>query len=305
MSIDEIEGLGESLYSVRTLISSGYLAISYTRMNPETGKLSSQENKVVGRPSIFCTGTSDQNIDEETLSRFLLLTTDISNEQRFQIKQRQFYEMTLEGMREKRLTAQITAKHKNILRMIKKIDVVFPETWSRVLKNMKNGSYSVRDNICYLGLITSFAIMEQHTRKIHTDSDSKGHFKYIKATKDDVVRTNQIMREIFGKSISDLTPPQKHFLCAVQAYVKKQIEGKNLNLQDITFYEKDLRISSGLTAWQVNHYLNDLLKLEYIVFDSRGRHNRKCYRLEIEEDIETLIENNTKYLAGLIDPEKL
>jgi hypothetical protein len=147
--------------------------------------------------------------------------------------------------------------------------------------------------------------MEQHTRKIHTAADETGNFQYIETSKRDVERANYIMREIFGKSIKDLTPPQKHFLCAVHSYAKNRIKGKNLTIGDITFYEKDLRAFAGMSAWQVNHYLNDLVKLEYIILDSRGRHNRKCYRLEFDGNIEELERNNTKYLAGLIDPDKL
>lgn len=305
LSVDEIEGLGESLYSIRTLISSGILSISYTSMNPETGKLSSRENKVIGRPSIFCTGTSDEIIDAETLSRFLLLTTDISNEQRFKIKQRQFYEMSLEGVREKMLTDEIISKHKNLLRMIKNIEVIFPESWKKELKNMKDGDYSIRDNLCYLSLIIAFGIKEQHTRKIYTDITGKKEFRYIESSKNDVIRANHIMREIFGKSLSDLTPPQRHFLKVVQDYANQMMKGKNITMQDVSFYERDIREFSGMSAWQVNHYLNDLVKLEYVILDTKGKHNRRSYRLEIGEHIDNLTENNTKYLTGLIDPSKL
>lgn len=76
-------------------------------------------------------------------------------------------------------------------------------------------------------------------------------------------------------------------------------------MQDVSFYERDIRESSGMSAWQVNHYLGDLLKLEYILPDDKGKNNRKSYRLEIGEHIDNLTESNTKYLTGLIDPAKL
>ena len=73
------------------------------------------------------------------------------------------------------------------------------------------------------------------------------------------------MRGIFGKQIKDLTPPQKHFLNVIQQYCSKAVKRKKLTATDITFYEKDIRAYSNISVWQVNHYLNDLVKLEYVV----------------------------------------
>ena len=54
LSIDEVEGLADSLYSIRTLISKGYLSISYPAMDPVTRKIRSEENKVFGRTKYIC-----------------------------------------------------------------------------------------------------------------------------------------------------------------------------------------------------------------------------------------------------------
>lgn len=241
------------------------------------------------------------NLYSITLNRFAVCTTDASNEQRFRIKQRQLFEMTLEGLKQKRMEEKIIKKHKNILRMIKKVEVVFPDTWNSKLKGIENGEYSVRNNLCYLSFIASSAIKDQHKRKLYTEDDEFGKFNYVEVTKDDIKLANEIMLELFGKSIKDLKPPQKVFLEKLQNYVRGKIGNKNLRMTEILFYEDEIRKGTNLSYWQVNRYLNDLIKLEYITLHSRGEHNKQSYKLEIAE----IKDDSDKYLTGLIDPEKL
>jgi DNA primase len=299
LSVDEVEGIADSLYSIRTLISKGYLSVSYASVDPVTGKMGHEENKVFGRPSVFVTGTNDEKMDEETLSRFVVCTTDASNDQRLRIKQRQFFEMSMRGMKERRMEEELVKKHRNILRMIKKMEVLFPASWD--LSRIENGDYSPRNNLCYLSFIASSAIRDQHNRKIYTGDDAYGRFSYIEASKADVRLANRIMLELFGKSVRDLKPPQKIFLEKVQAFVREQVRGKNLAVTEYPFYEMDVRLSTGLSASQVSCYLNDLIRLEYIVLDGRGRHNKKRYKLAIDE----IKDESERYLSGLIDADRL
>ena len=178
-----------------------------------------KKTRYSAEPSIFVTGTNDEKLDEETLNRFAVCTTDASNEQRFRIKQRQLFEMSLAGLKQKRTEDKIIRKHKNILRMIKKVEVVFPDSWNSKLKGIENGEYSVRNNLCYLSFIASSAIKGQYNRKLYKENDEFGEFNYVEVTKDDIKLANEIMLELFGKSIKDLKPPQKVFLEKLQNYV--------------------------------------------------------------------------------------
>ncbi len=301
LSVDEVEGIADSLYSIRTLISKGYLSISYPSLDPVSGKRKNEENKVFGRPSVFVTGTSDEQLDEETLSRFVVCTTDASNDQRLRIKRRQYYEMMRDGLIERRMEDKIVKKHKNILRMIKKVEVLFPESWKDSLLKVEDGDYSVRNNLCYLSFIASQAIMDQHNRKLYAGDDQYGEFHYVEVTKKDVREANKIMLELFGKSIRDLKPPQRIFFEGVRKYIAGHIKGKNLTATEMPFYEKEVREATKLSPAQVSRYLQDLITLEYITLDGRGKHNKKRYRLEVTD----VKDESERYLRGLLDPETL
>jgi DNA primase len=298
LSVDEVDGIADSLYSIRTLISKGYLSISYPSMDPVNGKMRNEENKVFGRPSVFVTGTNDERMDEETLSRFAVCTTDASNDQRLRIKQRQLYEMTKKGVAERRMEDELVKKHKNILRIVQKVEVVFPEKWE--LTGIENGDYSPRNHLCYLSFIASSAIRDQYNRKVYTGDDSYGKFRYVEIKKDDIILANRIMLELFGKSVRDLKPPQMHFLKEFMKLAKKEVQGKHLNIQDVSFTELEIRSQVKMSYWQVNRYLNDLVRLEYAGVVSKGINNQKKYRLLMDN----LDNPEGRYLTGLLNPDE-
>lgn len=303
ISIDEVKGLKESLYAVRSLISSGFLSVSYTRMDPTTGKLRSDENRVHGKPVFFCTATHDNDLDPETKSRFTILSTDPSNEQRARIRQKQFENLTLSGMKAKRQEDEIIKKHQNILRLMDKITVIMPSGWSKDIEKMlTDGDLEARDNLTYISLMITHAMRHQHSRKVYKEKDKYGEIKYIELNKPDIERANYLYTHIRGRSVKDLDPPVFFFLQRLQDYVLKKAREKNGKPKHFTFHQKEIRETlRDFNAWQVSTYFSKLMNLEYMAYAGTGKFNLKKYRLLAIEPLK----REDKFLPGLIDPAEL
>lgn len=301
LSIDELVGMNESLYAIRSLISQGYLALHYTQIDPSTGDHEAKEKRTEGSPAVFCTGTSDEWLDWETKSRFLILSTDESASQDVRIMKRQRYELTLESKIAGRERGHILKKHRNILRLIEPVEVVMPRGWAEKL-HYRGGSIMVRrENRSYLSLIESVAVMNQHKRKRQRTTDRYGgKLEYIEIEREDIREANALMTSIMGREPSDIDPPVREFLLMIERYCKEKVRGGKVSVYEVKWSRKEIREYSSFTPWQVNHYLGILLDMEYVSMAGRGARNLKYYTLNYVSRDE-----GERHMGGLVDPEEL
>ncbi|MEW6690275.1 MAG: DNA primase, partial [Pseudomonadota bacterium] len=98
LAIDEEGGAIEAAYALRSLQSAGYLSITSTRTDPQTGKQRAEDYRVNGPCAIFLTTAHPEALDYETRNRFMILTVDESKEQTRRILEKQRQDDTLDGL---------------------------------------------------------------------------------------------------------------------------------------------------------------------------------------------------------------
>lgn len=204
LSVAEEAGAERAAYAMKLLQSEGQLVIASTGKDPGTGRLISQEYRVEGPVALMMTTTAI-DIDEELLSRCLVLSVDESPEQTRAIQERQRAEMTLEGRLGNRDRLRIIKVHQNAQRLLKPMVVVNP-----FAGEMAFGDHRVkarRDHRKLLGLIESLALLHQHQRQVKTIEHGGHVVEYIEVTKADIDIATKLMAEIGGPGIDDL-PPQ-------------------------------------------------------------------------------------------------
>lgn len=192
LAIEEEEGARDASYSIRNIQSSKYLSIAATGKDPVTGKLRTEEYKVKGPVALMIT-TTEVAFDDETTSRFIVLTIDESREMTEQILKRQREERTLEGLKRKTLAERIATKHQNAQRLLRPLKVVNP--YAAELTFPSESLRARRDHKKYLGLIDAIAYLRQYQREVKTIDEAT---EYIEATLDDIAKANALAQEILG-----------------------------------------------------------------------------------------------------------
>jgi hypothetical protein len=114
--------------------------------------------------AIVITTTSPEAFDEETRSRFVLLTLNESVEQTRAILARQRQSDTLEGVLAEANAEHIHRRHHHIQRLLRPLKVVNP--YGQELDYPDEKLIARREQKKYLTLIKSLALLHQYQRAI-------------------------------------------------------------------------------------------------------------------------------------------
>jgi len=202
LAIAEEEGASQAVYSLRTLASDQHLSIAATRTDPATGKLHTEHYEVFGPVAIVITTTSPEAFDEETRSRFVMLTMDESREQTRAILEQQRRRYTLEGILEQARSERVRRLHHNIQRLIRPIGVMNP--FMEYLTYPDDRLIHRREQKKYLALINAIALLHQHQRQIHRAVDEDTEVEYVEVTLDDIALANELAREVLTRSLDEV-----------------------------------------------------------------------------------------------------
>ncbi len=206
LAVSEEEGAERASYALKTLQSEGKLKIASTGKDPKTGRLLTQEYLVQGPVMILIT-TTNVELNEELENRCLILSVDESDEQTARIQRRQRFEETGAGLAEKRKREKIAVLHRNIQRLLKPMAVVNP--YAELLDFPNHRLRLRRDQLKYLSLIRSIALLHQYQRELKTVPDM-GPDPFIEVTIEDIELANSLTNGILGRSLDDLTPAAKN-----------------------------------------------------------------------------------------------
>ena len=110
--------------------------------------------------------TTSVEIDEELQNRCLVLTVNEDREQTKRIHELQRKSRTLEGMLQKENKSSTLNVHANAQRLLKSLMIVNP--YAHQLTFLDNRLRARRDNIKYLNLINSIALIHQFQRQVKT-----------------------------------------------------------------------------------------------------------------------------------------
>jgi DNA primase catalytic core len=266
VAIDEIEGIEDAMYSLRTFLSSGYLTSSAPRIDPKTGQLNTFERRVEGPISCFLSCTNLDLVDFETKSRFLITGNDETREQTEKILKLQ-YEMTTKnesGFFKER--EAIIRKYKNIQKVLSDIEVRMPVSWIEKIRIRGERLGERRLNKKYISIIKSITIHRQYLYETLEEVLSDGKVrKYLMMTPADVELANRICRVLFTNTTNDLLPPVRTLLLSLRALCEKKCKDTGLKTEEVTFTKSEAMECSRMSEWQVRHYMRDLMSLEYVV----------------------------------------
>jgi len=161
LSIEEAAGAEEAAYSIRALQSAKSLSVAVTTKDPQSGRMRTDEYHVKG-PATFLLTTTTSDVDPETLSRFLVLTVDETEQMTARIHALQRESRTVEGLRGRRHADAVIRRHHVAQRLLRPMPVVIP--YAPFLRFPQKPLRTRRDHRKYLGLIEVVAFLHQHQR---------------------------------------------------------------------------------------------------------------------------------------------
>lgn len=298
IAIEEEEGANEAAYSIRAMQSSKYLTIATTIKDPLTGQMKTQEYHVKGPMSIILT-TTRNDIDPETMNRFIVLTIDESKEQTMLIHKLQRRQDSLNGLLRNVDKESVTKRHHNAQRLLRPLKVVNP--FAEHLTFAFDRLRARRDHKKYLNLIKAITFLHQYQREIKTIARGQKTIEYIEVSLDDIRFANILADDIFGKSLDELSPPSRRLLKLIRQMVKMLSEKQGLLPKNIQFSRRDIREYTKWSDHQVRGHLNQLVDLEYLLLLSGRNGSRYTYQLLYDGRGE----GGEKFYIGLTDMKTL
>ena len=291
LALEEGDGVQEALYALRNLISAGELVTESTIKDPATGKLVTMSNRVEGPTAVFLT-TTQPDLDPETKSRFFVTSVDESREQTERIMVYQRLRYTLEGVQQQVEAEAIRKKHHAFQRVLQPLRVIIP--FGEKLSYGDNRLPGRRDQPKYLGLITAIAFLRQFQKEIKT-LPQLGSYIEVDAT--DVRYANELMTELFGHSLAELSRPGYELLVILEKMGAERTEKK----LPFTFTRRQVREVSGWAHHRVHRYMAELIELEYVT--SEGGRPGTLQRYQLLWDGQGL--DGKRFALGLANPDTL
>jgi len=232
--VEEAAGAEDAAYALRILQSSRRLSLSSAGGHGEA-----RTREVRGPVSIFVT-TTRTDTDEETAGRFLVLSTDESEEQTRRILEAQRWaEAQLPGDR-----TAILRRHQNAQRLLRSMPVVNPFAPQLSFHHARLSAR--RDQKKYLLLIRAVALVHQHQRKIEDGA--------VVVEPQDIEIAGRIADEAMGQSLYDLSPPSRRLLLEIRDW---RPTGE--------FSQRELREKVGWKKTQLAGHVKELVEAEYLV----------------------------------------
>jgi hypothetical protein len=295
LSIAEEEGAVRASYALKVLQSEGVLTIASTAKEAGTGRLNTHEYRVQGPVSIFTT-TTQIDVDEELLSRCIVLSVDERPEQTRQIHHRQRQAQTLDGLFARDGREKIVHLHRNAQRLLRPIAVVNPYVDTLVFTDHRVRAR--RDHRKYLGLIEAVTFLHQHQRPMKTAERNGLTIEYVEVTKEDIAVADRLAAAVVSRGLDDLPPTTKRMLTLLDTMVTEVASKRGLERQDIRFTRREVRERFGVGSTQAWTHLRRLIDGEYIHVHPSKQGRGVVYALALEDERMTLDSGSTGDRSG-------
>ena len=286
--IAEDEGAMQAVYSLRTLASDQRLSIAATRTDPATGKLSTEHYEVFGPVVIVITTTSAEAFDEETRSRFVLLSMNESIEQTRLILERQRHQHSLPGVLEKAESEEIKRLHHHAQRLLKPLAVVNP--FVEYLTYPSERLIHRREQRKYLSLINSIALLHQYQREIKTATRGEVEIEYVEVELEDIALANELAEEVLGKAMDELAPPVRGMFDAIKTACREKAAELKIKACDVQLTRREIREMTAWSDWQVRMYCQKLVEMEYLwaIVSTNGKPSVYQLTSDAESEVQSL-----------------
>lgn len=279
LSVAEEAGAERASYALKLLQSEGALTIASTGKDPGTGRLVSQEYRVEGPVAIMMTTTAI-DVDEELLSRCIVLSVDEGPEQTKAIHEKQRAEMSLEGRLRRHERALLLRLHQNVQRLVRPLLVVNP--FASEMAYSDHRVRARRDHRKLLGIIETVALLHQHQRDVKTIEHGGHAVEYIEVEKTDIEIATKFMTATGGPSADDLPPQTRTLLTLLDHFVKERSE--TASRKHVRFTRREIREAFGLGDTQAKVHLRRLVENEYLIVHAAPHGRGIVYELAFEGD---------------------
>jgi DNA primase catalytic core len=276
LAIEEDAGVGGAAYSIRNIQSAGKITVAVTGKDPGTGTMETEDRTVNGPTAIMLTTTTSE-LDQETASRFIVLTIDESAKMTQAIHHKQRQARTLAGLIRVTCAAAVIKKHHTAQRLLRPIAVA--NNFEDYLSYPSGNLITRRDHDKYLGLIEAIAYLHQYQRKVQTVNVGGKPIEYVEVTLEDIDTANKLADEILGRSLNELAAPSATLLDAVFEMVKEMATKHKIPIEEVEFNRRQIREYINWTDWQIKTHIKQLEQLEYLYVRMGARGKRYSYAL--------------------------
>jgi energy-coupling factor transporter ATP-binding protein EcfA2 len=232
--VEEESGARQAAYALRVLQSAKRLAVATPKGSHE----------VEGPVAVIVTTISSE-LNDETKSRFLVVSVDESREQTRRV---------LEAQRKREAgetsaLEEVLRRHHALQRCLRPVRVVNP--YAPQLTFPDHRLSTRREHPKYLGLIRSVAFLRQFQRE---EADGA-----IRVELADLETAHRLTDQVLGQSLEDLSPPARKLLEAIHAWRPKG-----------SFTRHEIAAKVGWPWVQVWTYARELSEAEWLI-DKGGR----------------------------------
>ena len=280
LAVTEQQGAAEAAYALKLLQSEGELTIASTGKDPQTGRLMTQEYRVVGPVMLFLT-TTTPDLDEELLNRCLVLTVDEGQEQTRAIHARQREAQTLESLLARDDRARIVKLHQNAQRLLRPLAVVNPH--APRLSFGVGRTRTRRDHAKYLTLIRAIALLHQHQRSVRAVEHQGAEVRYIEVEEQDIALADRLFA-VLRPGLEELPPQTAKLLGLIEAVVQARADREGLDQCDVRFTRREVREATGWGNTALKTHMARLVDLEHLTVHTGGARRRITYGLACTYD---------------------
>jgi energy-coupling factor transporter ATP-binding protein EcfA2 len=262
LCLEDMDGLSEDAeYALRQLFSEGVLTSSFS-VKLDSG-LMDQAKKVVRGPVASMACTTHGEIYEDNMSRVFLIAVDESAEQTKAIID--YQNRRAAGLIDQRQEQEIKKFIQDYIRELKPFEVVNP--FANRIRLPQEAHKIRRLNDLFLNFVKMVTVFNQYQRKV----DGQGR---LVAELEDVETAIEIMFESIVLKVDELDGSLRQFYEQLKAYLKK-----TYGEQKVDFSLLEIRQALQVSKTQLFRYVNDLVRLEYLI--QSGGHVNRGFRYRI------------------------
>ncbi len=307
LAIAEEDGASGASYPLKLLQSDGYLDLTTTQKNEQSGKLEGVSVRVEG-PIMLFTTTTAPTIDPELRNRCLVLTVDESAQQTAAIHAAQRAAVGLGGFAQASERERLIHRHQAVQRILARVDVRIPE--DHAIRFRCDQSRLRRDYPKVLTLIRASALLHQHQRErrqwIRDDGQSDGAAReFIIATDADVRIGLAVADAILGRSLDDLPPQTRALWDQVRAHAAETAAAQGATIDRAALTRRSIQAATRWSYDQLRVHLERLVELEYLTKrEQPGQVTvyRVVAGIDDDRPQSPVMENGASTMATLGDP---
>ena len=300
LSIAEDRGVERASYALKLLQSDGALTIASTGKDPGTGRLVSQEYRVEGPVAIMMTTTAVE-LDDELLSRCLVLAVDESPEQTRKIHAQQRAAHTLDGLLVRERREEILRLHHNAQRLLRHVRVVDPHADALPFSDLRVRAR--RDHRKLLALVEVIALLHQHQRPVKVLEQSGRALEVVEAQPVDMELARRLL-ELVTPGVDELPRPTRRLLELLDGFVGERAGAMGIHRDHLRFTRRQVREQTRLGDTHLKVHLRRLVDAELVLVHRAAQGRGVAYSLAFEgaRDDATYDIERSSAGRGAVDP---